>query len=202
MKRLLTMMVLVLTLLSVTVPAQGQIRLGVRGSMALNNLKFRNWGEARDEYNERIGLGIGLNLEVGIPVTGLSVEGGVMYNHRSVEVDNTGAGYYSRDLLTVPVNIKYSLLPNALLNPYLFTGPEFCFLISKKYDRWDNQFRSYSTSWNFGGGVEVLKHVQVSVAYGVGLNHSIKEAFNNSSTRRNIAKGTDRYWTIGVGYVF
>ena len=71
MKRIITIMIVVAAALSCAT-ATAQIHFGVRGGLTLNNIKFRDWGDVRDEFNNRIGFNVGVSLEVGIPVTGLS----------------------------------------------------------------------------------------------------------------------------------
>jgi hypothetical protein len=199
MKRIISIMIVVAAALSCAT-ATAQIHFGVRGGLTLNNIKFRDWGDVRDEFNNRIGFNVGVSLEVGIPVTGLSVEAALLYNHRSVELDNTASGYLRRDLLTLPVYAKFSLLRGSIVSPYVFTGPEFSFLISDKWDKWNNQFASFTTAWHFGVGIEIVKHVQVSLAYGLGMSKSVKQAWYDRDS--HVTDGTDRFWNIGVGYIF
>ena len=55
-------------------------------------------------------------------------------------------------------------------------------------------------SWNFGLGVELLKHLQVAASYGFGINDAVK--YVDSEMGNAGVKGNDRFWTITAAYLF
>ena len=66
-------------------------------------------------------------------------------------------------------------------------------------------FSSSTTSWNIGAGVELVNHLQISAGYCMGLNKSIKNAYNEvigGESLHGQVEGTDRCWTISAALLF
>ncbi|MBR1881420.1 MAG: porin family protein [Muribaculaceae bacterium] len=196
-------------LLAIT--ANAQLRLGVKAGVGLNDLKLNNLRHDLDvlKTDNRAGFTGGVMLELGTPIKGLYFDGSLLYAHRSVDLNGAGTSFYKRDYLDVPVNVKYKFqiagIEN-LFSPFVFTGPDFAFLVSKDNDNLGSKFSSLSTSWNVGGGVELWRHLQISVAYGMGMNKSVKNAFeylvDDGGKASDVVSGTDRVWTISAAYLF
>ncbi len=204
-KRLVAAVVMIAAL---TVPATAQISFGPKVGVAVNDMKFNKDVISADN---RAGFTGGLMLEVMLPIANLGIDASVMYVHRQVDVlgVETEKGQKveydkGRDYIEVPINFKWKIgLPivGKFVKPYLFTGPSFAFLTSKKAitDAYKN--KSFDMSWNFGFGVELISKIQVGASYGLGLTKAAQATIDNEINPVNI-EGKNRYWTITAAYLF
>ncbi len=216
MKNLKRIFVAIALILAIGMSANSQIRFGVKAGVALNDLKFSsdldNLAENLDASN-RAGFTGGLMLEVMLPIANLGVDVSAMYVHRSVETTiNTANGLTGiesgpikttkgRDYIEIPLNLKYKIgLPivGNVVSPYIFTGPSFAFLTSKKAitDAYKNN--KFDVSWNFGIGVQLINKFQIGASYGLGLTNAIEsvdKSFEGAKIKNN-------FWTITAAYLF
>ncbi|MCQ2291441.1 MAG: PorT family protein [Muribaculaceae bacterium] len=184
---------------SMAIGANAQfVRFGVKAGLGLNSIHLNNLS-ADFESENRTGFTGGVMMEVDTKI-GLCADVSAMYTRRSGAVDKTEIGV--RDYLSVPVNIKYKMsLPavQAVAAPYLFTGPEFAFNIGKSKSEDGSKYKKCVMNWNVGVGVELLKHVQVSAAYSLGLGNSITNVLNIPGVDSG---AKDRCWTLTAAYLF
>lgn len=215
MKNLKRIFVAIALILAIGTSANAQIKFGVKAGVALNDLKFSTeldkLAENLDASN-RAGFTGGVMLEVMLPVFNLGVDASVMYVHRSSELnfgnnitetlDQFSKIETSRDYIEVPINLKWKIgLPivGNFVSPYIFTGPSFGILVSDVKnieERVENN--QFNVDWNFGIGVEIIKHVQIGASYGLGLTKAIKfvdKSFEGANIKNN-------YWTITAAYLF
>lgn len=186
MKNLSKIFILVALLMSVSLPAAAQFRFGVRAGMAVNKLHFnKDLGNS----DNRTGFTGGFTGEVSVPLVGLCVDAALLYANR-------GAGDVSRDYLDIPLHLKYKFgLPivGRIVKPFLFTGPDFSFLLSKKNveDAFEN--KRFDTAWDLGAGVELINHLQIGASYGFALSNSASGGD---------AKAKNRCWTVTASWYF
>ncbi|MBR6640404.1 MAG: porin family protein [Muribaculaceae bacterium] len=199
MKSLKRIIIAMALIMAFGVSANAQIKFGVKAGVVVNDIKFDKDIYATDN---RAGFTGGLMMEVNIPIVGLGVDASVMYVRRSAKITNTEMAIMetttiNNDYIEVPINLKYKFgLPGIgrIVTPYLFTGPSFSFLTSKKAidDAINN--KKFDLSWNFGAGVQILNKVQVGASYGLGLTKA------SESVTGIDAK--NRCWTITAAYLF
>lgn len=203
MKSLKRIVIAMALILAFGVSANAQIKFGVKAGVVVNDLKFDKDVVATDN---RTGFTGGLMMEVNLPIINLGVDASVMYVRRSADVSyNIANGNetlttdkINNDYIEVPVNLKYKFgLPGVgkIVAPYIFTGPSFAFLTSKKAinDAWEN--KKFDLSWNFGAGVQILNKIQVGASYGLGLTKASESVTGNIDAK-------NRYWTITAAYLF
>ena len=126
-------------------------------------------------------------MEVNLPL-GIAVDASALYTRRSGAIEDTEVGV--RDYIAVPVNLKYKLsLPvvSNIITPFAFTGPEFAFNVGNKKSEAGSEYKSTTVSWNVGLGVELVKHVQVSAAYCMGINKSITNVLAKNREQKTVA---------------
>ncbi len=185
--------------------ASAQFHFGPKIGFTTNKLHMDKSGLDSDN---RTGFTGGLMAEVGVPIVGLCFDASLMYVRRSFE-HNAEDGYgneatvkYNRDYFEIPVNIKYKINiigVQKIVKPYIFTGPSFAFLCSKKsMDAFKN--KSFDCSWNFGIGVELFSHLQVQGSYGLGITKSVES--NDDVKGNSIYSGKDRFWTVTAAWLF
>lgn len=190
-------------------PAAAQIHFGPKLGVAIDKLSF-----SKDVLNSdnRAGFTGGLTLEVMLPVANLGFDISAMYVHRSSDVlDMTDqdpvTGAYSveknnRDYIEIPLNLKYKLgLPvvGKIVTPYVFTGPSFAFLTSKKAINEAMNNKTFDVAWNFGVGLQLINKIQVGASYGLGMTKAVKALSDVESANID---GKNRYWTVTAAYFF
>ena len=193
MKKLILILIVLVSL-----PAAGQVRLGVRGGLTVGELRFDR--DVIDSDN-RVGYTGGLLLDVGIPVVGLGIEASLMYTHRDNHLTD-GTTVYKRHYLDIPVYARYRLeLPAAkrLIAPYVFTGPSFSVLFGEETPTDLDNSRTY-LSWDVGGGVDLFNHLRLSATYGLGISKAM--SYINREYNGDKVAGKDRYWTLSAAYLF
>ena len=192
--------------LAVIMPAMAQFRFGVRAGLNVNSLHFNK--EIFDE-NNRAGFTGGVMAEFTVPIIGVGADLGVMYVRRNSQFMQTLADKTTEvqnlnsDYIEIPLNIKYKIgIPaiSSILKPYIFTGPSFAFLTSKKHIENFVHDKTCDIAWNFGLGLEFFNHLQVGASYGLGMTKAF-QAVNLAGDAAGI-EGKNRYWTISVAYLF
>ena len=215
MKKILSIAIAAIILATTAIPAAAQFRWGPRigtevGSMRFDKSVFNN--------ENRAGFTGGLTAEFGIPIIGICFDASLMYVHRvshseakiatgATTGDNevlASSKFRNRDYLEIPINLKYKIglpIDGKIISPYLMTGPTFSVLASKRDINEAFRNRRFSTAWNFGAGVELFSHLQISAAYGIGMNRMI-EASNNAAVTGSTLDSKSNYWTITAAWLF
>ncbi len=185
--------------LMVMMPAMAQFKIGPRLGVDVNSLHFN-----KDVFQEdnRAGFTGGLQAEFMIPGLGFGFDASVMYVRRSATFTDDQRTEVNADYIEIPVNLKYKLglpLLGNILKPYVFTGPSFSFLTSRRFFS-DFVNKKSDTAWNFGFGVELINHLQLSASYAVGMSKAL-DVFHLSNENANI-NGKNRYWTVTAAWLF
>ena len=111
-------------LLGISVSTQAQISFGLRAGANMNRLSF----DVSDiKVDNMYGLQVGPIVEISVPIVGLGVETGLLYNMKGTkmkEVENIDAETIRNHYLDIPVNFKYSL-PIPMLDLHVTAGPYF-----------------------------------------------------------------------------
>lgn len=197
-------------MIAVSISAAAQFSIGPRVGINVNSMRFDS-----DLFNSenRAGFTGGLQAEFMIPMLGLGFDASVMYVHRvndakfdassaTLSKTNETTEFKDKDYIEIPVNLKYKIgLPavGKIITPYVFTGPSFAFLTSKKAinEAWKN--KAVSVAWNFGFGIQLFSHLQVGASYGVGMT----EAFEKIGNVQGVdIQGKNSYWTVTAAYLF
>ncbi len=184
------------------------LRFGVKAGLGVNDLHFN---ESVFDGSNRAGFTGGIMTEFTVPVVGIGFDASLMYVRRNSNTDinvSSTSGTSNeltnnRDYIEIPINLKYKIgLPivGKVITPYLFTGPSFAFLTSKKDVKEFFKNKSCDISWNFGFGVELLSHLQIGASYGMGISKAV-ELFNVNDNAKSI-DGKTRVWTITAAYLF
>jgi hypothetical protein len=155
----------------------------------------------------------GIQAEFTVPIINLGFDASIMYVHRKVATTDgttesikdflSDKNFRSRDYIEIPINVKYKIgLPiiGKIVSPYVFTGPSFSFLASKKAITEAYENKSVDVSWNVGAGLQLFSHLQIGASYGFGLSNTIK-AINTESSVTEI-DGKNKYWTVTAAYLF
>lgn len=184
------------------IPASAQFSFGVKAGVAISDMKFNK--DVLDASN-RAGFTGGIMAEVMIPLTNIGVDASLMYVRRNTEfmVNELGLSEKShRDYLEIPINLKWKIgLPivGSIVSPYIFTGPSFAFLTSKKDIENAYKNKTFDLSWNVGFGVQLIKKLQIGASYGFGLTKAMEMT---TDVKGADIDGKNRYWTVTAAYLF
>lgn len=186
-------------------PASAQFSWGPKVGFTTSELHF---DESVIDSDNQTGFTGGLMGEFMLPVFNLGVDASVMYVHRAAKVGAEGYGVTTikRDYVEIPINLKWKIgLPvvSNIVTPYIFTGPSFAFLCSKKDFKEFAENKTCDVTWNFGIGLQLLSKVQIGANYGLGLSKSVEAKLPvNAKDSEKIYSGKDRYWTVTAAYLF
>ena len=205
-------LVLLLALAGIASAASAQFRIGPRVGINVNELRFN-----KDvfESDNRAGFTGGVQAEFTIPVINLAFDASVMYVRRvsqgtapaNAEADNSAMlntkSFKNRDYIEIPVNFKYKIgLPvvGKVLCPYVFTGPSFAFLTSRKAITNAYKNKNFDVAWNFGIGLQLFTHLQIGASYGIGMTKTV-ELVDKNFVGEHI-DGKNNYWTVTAAWLF
>ena len=185
--------------------AGGPFRFGVKAGVNVNEMKFN---ESAFDASNRSGFTGGVTLQFVAPILNIGVDASVMYTHRQNRIyfteDGETEGITSNsDYIEIPVNFRWNIsvpLISKVVTPYLFTGPDFSFLMSNKNvkNAWNN--RTFDLGWNFGLGLRFVDHLEIGASYGLGITNSASA--DNALYGKNLADGKNRFWTITAAWLF
>lgn len=204
MKSIKTIVLAAIAMLAVSLPSAAQFRIGPRVGVDMNSFHM-----SKDDFKaeNRAGFTGGLQMEFTVPVVNVGFDLSVMYVHRVSELKFKGqemnlSRLKNRDYIDIPLNFKYKIgLPviGKVFTPYLFTGPAFSFLTSKTAIEDAVKNKKFDVSWNFGVGIQLVQHLQLSASYGLGLTKTV-ETF--SSYEGSKIDGKNNYWTVTAAWLF
>jgi hypothetical protein len=225
MKKIFSIL-LVAICLFMAIPAQAQIKLGIKGGLNLSNADFSGL-KSNFKTENMNGFFIGPMVDINIPIVGLGIDGALLYAEKGTKFTNT---LTSQDVtnkqktIEVPVNLKYSIGFGSMASVFLAAGPNFSFDINSDNltdDLLDitNQTMSGNTpsidrkkaevSVNIGGGVKLFNHLQLGINYNLPLTDSAKKNFANGDLGElaGVIDGTSfktktKIWQVSVAYLF
>lgn len=202
MKKFIVRAIAAMTLVLTAATAQaGPFQIGPVVGVNVN--KFTVGSDVMSASN-RSGFTGGVMAKFTVPIVNIGADLSVMYSRRSAEMTNsTGlTEKLNYDYLAIPLHIRYDLsLPaiSRILVPYVFTGPNFAFRLSKEIVN-DYKANKYNVSWDFGLGLLLIKHLQINAAYSLGMNKALN--FVGQNVAGADIKGKTSGWTITAGWLF
>jgi len=192
----LTALLLIITML----PAQAQMRFGVKGGLNVATIHFKDVASNFDSGNVT-GFQLGPMIETNL--LGLGLDAALLYSQKGVDIDDE---HVKTDNLEIPINLKTKFgIPS--LKIFLTGGPYWSFSLGNKSSFLDKantvykEFKAKDYTWgiNLGGGVEFSKHLQIGAKYGFDM----KDAGELVASDDKIATlGKTRSWSITAAYLF
>ena len=211
MKRILTFIAVALALLT-TVPAQAQLKFGLKGGVNVTNMSFSS--DVLDASN-RAGFFVGPTVKFTLPIVGLGIDASALYDQREgkvklaykdVESENT----VKQQQVVVPINLRYGVGLGSMASVFFFAGPQFGFNVGDKtqsiYDQVaDWRLKSSNFSVNVGAGFMLMSHLQLPANYNIACGHTgdVELKSTAADALRQIKKGSRaNAWQIGLAYYF
>ena len=205
MKKLSVLLAVIVISFAAAIPSGAMgLRVGPRVGLNVNSLHFNT-----DVFSteNRAGFTGGLELNLGLPL-GFGIDASVMYARRAIDGkltlnNNESIDGKKLDYISVPINIEWALslpLVSRIVSPYIYTGPDFAFRVSKAgiSDAWKDH--KVDVAWDFGLGVQLVKHLRVSATYGLGLTKWAQKAGITSTSDDTTAR--TNCWTITAAWLF
>lgn len=194
MKKLLSTL-MVIACLALAIPAQAQIKFGVKAGLNVSKLHL---SEETFSSDNRAGFFVGPTAEFTLPLLGLGIDGSVLYNQFGVDSEE---GTSTKKSIEIPINLKWTVGFSSLVGAYVAVGPQFGFNVG---DRWFDEvceFKKNTTSFNVGAGLKLLGHLQVGANYNFALkdNGKIHSGDIEDLTTIGFKQNT---WQVSVAYLF
>lgn len=194
MKKLLSTL-MVIACLALAIPAQAQIKFGVKAGLNVSKLHLSKETLSSDN---RAGFFVGPTAEFTLPLLGLGIDGSVLYNQFGVDSEE---GTSTKKSIEIPINLKWTVGFSSLVGAYVAVGPQFGFNVG---DRWFDEvceFKKNTTSFNVGAGLKLLGHLQVGANYNFALkdNGKIHSGDIENLTTIGFKQNT---WQVSVAYLF
>lgn len=216
MKKFITGALMVCAML-MAAPAAQAAGFKVGPKVGLNINKF-SMDQSVIGADNRCGFTAGVAAQFTVPMIGVGADVSVMYTRRNNEASatqlNTITGikevFSSKthyDYISVPVHLMYKLELPAVSNivaPYVLTGPDFSFRVSKEIMN-DFYAKKCNVAWDFGLGVEFIKHLQISATYSLGMNKAVKYVgyvYDTGINTNTGIKGNTNGWTVSAAWMF
>ncbi len=188
--------------------ASAQIKFGLKGGVNVTDMSLNS--NVFDASN-RTGFFVGPTIKVQLTLVGLGIDASALYDQREakIKVGNTTTKETLRSqAINVPINLRYGWGLSSMANIFLFAGPQFGFNVGDK----DQKITESSTwsvknsnfSLNFGAGVTLLSHLQLTANYNVvcgktsdaTITEGIEQLTNKEVRSRANA------WQIALAYYF
>lgn len=197
MKKKIIAFLCAMAFLAVAIPAQAQLRFGVKGGLNITSVHFDSDLLKSDNVT---GFHIGPMIEATMPLLGLGFDAALLYSQKGMESSSSGVKTTMKtSYIDVPVNLKWKFgLP--IVKAYLAAGPYASFRVGgdKIWNVLSDQLetKSFGAGLNFGAGVEVFNHLQVGFNYELGLTD------NFSAKKLDLSSNKNRGWTISAAILF
>ena len=211
-KILSALFVAAIVAMSFNAKAAGPLKFGIKGGVTVNDLKFN---EDIFKADNRCGYTIGLMTKFTAPIINIGFDASVMFTHRVTKVDGLTVigtdmsqqevydGSIKSDYIEIPIKLLWDIgLPviGKFVSPFLTTGPDFSFLVSKQNvsNAWNKH--TFDFAWNFGFGLMFVNKVQLHASYGLGLNNAASS--DSALYGKNLGDGKNRFWSVTAAYLF
>ena len=194
MKKLLSTL-MVIACLALAIPAQAQIKFGVKAGLNVSKLHLSKETLSSDN---RAGFFMGPTAEFTLPLLGLGIDGSVLYNQFGVDSEK---GTSTKKSIEIPINLRWTVGFSSLVGAYVAVGPQFGFNVG---DRWFDEvceFKKNTTSFNVGAGLKLLGHLQVGANYNFALKDNGKIHSGDIEDLATIGFKQNT-WQVSVAYLF
>lgn len=192
-------------------PSSAQVKFGLKGGLNVTDMSLSS--EVFDASN-RAGFFIGPTVKVSLPLTGLGIDGSVLYDQRSAKVENNVGETQTvkQQQVAIPINLRYGVGLGSLANVFLFAGPQVGFNVGDTDFDWRDtsnySLKKSNFSVNVGLGATLLTHLQLTANYNIAcgktadvtLVKAVDDALGQTTGLKS--KSRNNSWQIGLAYFF
>lgn len=202
------MLLVIIVTMTAANNASAQIKFGLKGGVNVTDMSLNS---SVFDASNRTGFFVGPTIKVQLPLVGLGIDASALYDQREakIKVGNTTTKETLRSqAINVPINLRYGWGLSSLANIFLFAGPQFGFNVGDKDQKIDEKstwsVKNSNFSLNFGAGVTLLSHLQLTANYNVvcgktsdaTITEGIEQLTNKEVRSRANA------WQIALAYYF
>lgn len=191
MKKLISALLVAMCL--VIVPAQAQLKFGVKGGVNLSKADFNSSDLKTDNFT---GFFIGPMAELTIPVIGLGVDGSLLFSQKGLKGNGESI---KQNSIEIPVNLKYSIGLGSLASVFAAAGPCYSFGLNDKTIDGATFKQKAALSLNLGFGLKLLRHLQLGANYNIPMSNTTKVTWKNTEESFSAKNKT---WQISAAYIF
>lgn len=203
MKKIFMLLVMIVTMTAAN-NASAQIKFGLKGGVNVTDMSLNS---SVFDASNRTGFFVGPTIKVQLPLVGLGIDASALYDQREakIKVGNTTTKETLRSqAINIPINLRYGWGLSSMANIFLFAGPQFGFNVGDK----DQKITESSTwsvknsnfSLNFGAGVTLLSHLQLTANYNVVCGKT-SDATIEQLTNKEVRSRANA-WQIALAYYF
>ncbi len=192
-------------------PSSAQVKFGLKGGLNVTDMSLSS--EVFDASN-RAGFFIGPTVKVSLPLTGLGIDGSVLYDQRSAKIENNVGETQTikQQQVAIPINLRYGVGLGSLANVFLFAGPQVGFNVGDDDYSWRDtstySLKKSNFSVNVGLGATLLTHLQLTANYNIAcgktadvtLWKTVSDAAGQVSGLKS--KSRNNSWQIALAYFF
>lgn len=189
MRKLVSTLAVIMCLI-IAIPAQAQLRFGLKGGVDMSKV-------TTEVGDNATGFFVGPMLEATIPLIGLGVDVAALYSQSGVKFEGTEADKIKS--IEVPVNLKWTVGLGSTFGVFAAVGPQFGFNLDNGVDA-VLQSKKCAVSVNVGAGLKLLRHFQLGVNYNIGASKmTAKYADDPDNIIPNFRKNS---WQVSLAYMF
>lgn len=207
MKKIFMLLAMIVTMTTAN-NASAQIKFGLKGGVNVTDMSLNS---SVFDASNRTGFFVGPTIKVQLPLVGLGIDASALYDQREakIKVGNTTTKETLRSqAINIPINLRYGWGLSSMANIFLFAGPQFGFNVGDK----DQKITESSTwsvknsnfSLNFGAGVTLLSHLQLTANYNVVCGKTsdatITEGLEQLTNKE--VRSRANAWQIALAYYF
>ena len=184
--------------------ASAQIKFGLKGGVNVTDMSLNS---SVFDASNRTGFFVGPTIKVQLPLVGLGIDASALYDQREakIKVGNTTTKETLRSqAINVPINLRYGWGLSSIANIFLFAGPQFGFNVGDKDQKINDKstwsVKNSNFSLNFGAGVTLLSHLQLTANYNVVCGKT-SDASIEQLTNKEVRSRANA-WQIALAYYF
>lgn len=189
--------------------SSAQVKFGLKGGLNVTSMSFSSDLLAA---NNRTGFFVGPTVLFTLPIVGLGIDASALYDQREAELKYEGRDpeTFKTQSINIPINLRYGIGLGNTANLFLFAGPQFGFNVGSKnqslfQDVASWKLSSSNFSLNFGAGVMLLNHLQLSANYNVacGKTGDVNVIDGTTTAAESLfSKGRSNAWQVSLAYYF
>lgn len=202
MKKIISTL-MVLACLIIAMPAQAQIKFGLKGGLDVTKISL---SDSPIKGDNATGFFVGPMMEFTIPVVGLGFDVAALYSQSGMKIeDNSEKMDEKLKSIEVPVNLKWTAGLGSTLGVFVAAGPQFGFGVGDGWEGFDS--KKCFVSVNIGAGLKLLRHLQLGVNYNIGaskvgdmlIGKGEELTGNEGKFQSSLRKNS---WQISLAYMF
>lgn len=193
-------------------PSSAQVKFGLKGGLNVTDMSLSS--DVFDASN-RAGFFIGPTVKFSLPVTGLGIDGSVLYDQRSAKIEKTNGvetKTVKQQQIAIPINLRYGVGLGSVASAFIFAGPQVGFNVGDTDYNWTDtsnySLKKSNFSVNVGLGATLIQHLQITANYNIAcgktadvtLWKTVSDAAQQVTGLKS--KSRNNSWQIAVAYFF